>query len=597
MNVATEEPRVRLLGADLTPGGVRYTVWALGKKAVELRLRRSGFDREETLALEKTENGYFTVLDRSGGAGDLYTFCVDGQQALPDLASRYQPQGLSGPSMVIDPTAYSWKTSNWKRPAWGGQVIYELHVGTFTAEGTFRAAMERLNHLVELGVTTVELMPLAECTGTRNWGYDGILLFAPYHSYGTPDDLRAFIDACHGQGIAVILDVVYNHIGAVGDCSHLYSQYFALTDDTGTWGKSFNLDGDHSRPVRNFLLQNATYWLDEFRLDGFRFDATHAIKDASKKHFMADAMELIRARKAVATVEDDRNSSDLFKPLREGGWQIDAAWADDFHHTARVSQTKENHSYLGKYTGSLEEIADTLQHGWHYRGQMPPGMDEARGTACQHLPPECFIHCISNHDQVGNRAFGERLNQMIPPGAYRALSLLFCLTPYTPLLFMGQEWAASSPFLFFCDHPPDFGRLVTEGRKREFKFDAAAHHQPLPDCQAESTFRDSKLRWDELRESSPRETLALYREALSLRRDYFGGKNPPRDLWSVEVGPDHLSINYQWPTRSLKVTFWTSRPAEQKISSENVLLRSNEERFGGSAHDTGPETIVTGTTG
>jgi maltooligosyltrehalose trehalohydrolase len=588
MSDSSVETCSRRLGADLSPEGVRYIAWAPEKEKVTAHIRRAESKEETELPLTKTDDGYFIALDEKGRAGDLYTFAVDDQQGLPDLASRYQPQGLSGPSMVIDPKAYTWKATDWKTPS-REQVIYELHVGTFTQEGTYRAACERLDHLVDLGVTTVELMPLAECTGTRNWGYDGVLLFAPYHVYGTPDDLRAFVDACHGHGLAVILDVVYNHIGAVGDSTHSYSKFFAHTEDSGAWGKSYNLDGENSRAVRHFLLQNVAYWLDEFRFDGFRFDATHAIRDDSPKHFMAEASEFVHARGGIAIAEDERNSADIFKPVREGGWQLDAVWADDFHHTLRVSQTHESHAYLGNYTGSTGEIADTLRNGWHFRGQTPPHEEKPRGTASIHLPPSRFVHCISNHDQAGNRPYGERLNQLISPAAYRAVSLFFCLTPYTPLIFMGQEWAASSPFLFFCDHPADFGRLVTEGRQREFKFAAAESHKPLPDCQAESTFLESKLHWDECAQTPHREMLLLYREALRLRHECFAEQNPPRDRWTVEGRPDRVSLIYHWPNRSLEVTLWTSR---EMPTHEKMLLSSNEERFGGKSGETGPQTII-----
>jgi maltooligosyltrehalose trehalohydrolase len=530
------------------------------------------------------------VRDPGGRAGDLYSFSIDGQEDLPDLASRHQPQGLSGPSMVIDSAAYQWKTPEWKRPAWRGQVVYELHVGAFTPEGTFLAATDRLDHLVSLGVTAVELMPLAQSTGTRNWGYDGVLLFAPYHPYGTPDDVRAFVDACHARGLAVILDVVYNHIGAVGDFTHSYSKFFAHPENTGAWGKHFNLDGENSGAVRQFLLQNVAYWLDEFRIDGLRLDATHAISDNSPRHFMVEATELIHARGGFAIAEDERNSAEIFKPAPEGGWQIDAAWADDFHHALRVSLTHESQSHLGNFTGSLEEIADTLRHGWHYRGQTPPKSGKPRGTASRHLPPAGFVYCISNHDQVGNRPFGDRLHQLIPPATYRAVSLFFCLTPYTPLIFMGQEWAASSPFLFFSDHPGDFGRLVSEGRKREFQFDAEKLHKPLPDCQAESTFLESKLRWNERFEPPHREMLLLYREALRLRREFLRGENPPRETWSVETSLDGLSLRYRLPAGELEVAFRTSRQKNEAIGP--VVLRSGEKRFGATPDETGPETTV-----
>lgn len=545
------------------------------------------------LDLEKIEDGYFTTIDKDGRSGDLYTFAVDGVSGLADLASRFQPRGLTGPSMVIDPAVYRWQASAWKSPAWRGQVVYELHVGTFTREGTYTAAIERLDYLVDLGITVVELMPLAECTGERNWGYDGVLLFSPYHPYGTPDELRAFIDACHLRGLAVMLDVVYNHIGAVGDCTDAYSRFISHAEQIGQWGKCFNLHGQHSAPVRHFLLQNIAYWLAEFRFDGFRLDATQAIHDESEKHLIIEATELIHAHGAFVTAEDDRNTAEILKPRAEGGWQLDAVWSDDFHHSMRVSQTRETHSYLGRYSGSLEEIADTLSHGWFFRGQAHPKLEKPRGTACMHLPPERFICCISNHDQVGNRPFGERINHTISPEAFRALSLFFCLIPYTPMLFMGQEWAASSPFLFFTDHPPDFGRLVTEGRARDFQFDASQHSAPLPDCQEEITFKKSKLEWDELTHSPHRELLSLYREGLRLRRNLFGATNPDRSNWSVDASAKLLNLCYELPDQLVHVGLrqYGSSPTEESADAQ-ILLRSNDVRFGGDPGQEGPETVI-----
>ena len=585
----------RNLGATPVRNGVTYTVWAPEKNEVKVAIRRSDSDIPRVLSLQKADNGYFTGLDEGGQAGDVYHFSIDDRNELPDIASRHQPLGLFGPSMVINPKSYAWQAQHWRRPVWSGQVVYEMHVGTWTPAGTFRAAIERLDHLVDLGVTTIELMPLAEFTGERNWGYDGVLLFAPYHAYGTPDDLRAFIDACHARGLAVMLDVVYNHIGAVGDFTHDYSKFYAYPEDTGAWGRGYNLDGENSGPVRHFLLQNICYWLEDFHIDGFRLDATHAIRDESEKHLIIEATQSIHAWGGFVTAEDERNTELLLRPINQGGWGMNAAWADDFHHTMRVSQTREDHAYLGFYEGSLEEIADTIRHGWLYRGQEHPKMDRPRGTECIQFSPERFIYCISNHDQVGNRPFGERLHQTIPEGAYRALSLFFCLVPYTPLLFMGQEWGASSPFLFFTDHPQDFGRLVAEGRAREFSFDAKEHHRPLPDCQAKSTFEQSKLKWDELEKCPHRELLLLYREALKMRRALFSGKNPSRDCWKVTVGSDHLRLAYRWPTYALEVTLWTSRQKQEGLAAgATLLLRSSDERFGGNSQDQGPETVVVG---
>ena len=541
-----------VLGAEYLSDGVRYAVWAPEKSDVQVHIRGTKEIPKRVLSLEKGEQGYFTAHDVDGRPGDTYSFTVDNRADLPDLASRYQPEGISGPSMVIDSSTYGWQVKDWRRPAWKGQVIYELHVGTWTPEGTFRSAIARLDHLVELGVSTVELMPVAQCSGRRNWGYDGVFLFAPYHAYGTPDDMRALIDACHARGLAVLLDVVYNHIGAIGDFTSDFSKFYSLPEDSGKWGKCFNLDGENCGPVRQLILQNVRYWLDEFRIDGYRFDAVDHIRDSSKIHLIAEAAQIIHQRGGVATAEDNRNWAGIYEPATSDGWDVDAAWADDFHHTARVSHTHETQGYYCRYTGSTQEIADTLRHGWLYRGQRPPDAQSPRGTECAHIQPAAFIHCISNHDQVGNRAYGERLNHSISPAAYRALSLLFCLTPYTPLLFMGQEWAASSPFLFFSDHPGDFGRLTSEGRKREFQHQEQSG-KPLLDCQAETTFRDSQLRWAELNRSSHREIFHLYREGLRIRKQFFAEENPGRQNWTVEALPSIVAITYQWPGRSLEV--------------------------------------------
>jgi maltooligosyltrehalose trehalohydrolase len=582
----------RNFGATVQPDGVGYTIWAPERHKAEVVVVDSQGGTLRTVALKKTADGYFSATDPDGRAGDLYTITVDDHAELPDLASRFQPKGLMGPSMVVDPSAYQWQAKNWKRPAWRSQVVYELHIGTFTREGTYRAAIERLDYLTALGVTVIEIMPLAECIGERNWGYDGVLLFAPYHPYGSPDDLRTFVDACHLRGLAVMLDVVYNHIGAIGDHTDFYSKHYSHPENTGAWGKGFNLHGDHSAPVRHLLLQNIDYWLDEFRFDGFRLDATHAIRDESEKHLLVQGTEIIHSYGAFVTGEDERNTAEILKPRSEGGWQLDAVWADDFHHTIRVSQTHETHSYLGRFSGSLDEIAETITNGWFFRGQPHPKLTIPRGTPSIHLSPRQFIYCISNHDQVGNRAFGERLHHMISPEAYRAVSLFFCLIPYTPMLFMGQEWATTAPFLFFTNHPDDFGRLVTEGRAREFQFDAKQHHAPLPNCQEESTFINSKVNWDEIGQQPHSQVLALYREALKQRRNLFGSDNPSRSTWKVEARVTHLAVIYELAARTVEVCLWLTEAAPGDVHEGKILLRSNDPRFGGDSKASTPETVV-----
>ena len=583
---------LRNLGADIVPDGVNFTAWAPERKAMTVTVTSPTASSPRVLTLDKREDGYFTAVDSLGRAGDRYTFKVDGGADLPDLASRFQPDGLMGPSEVIDPLAYRWKTVSWKRPEWQGHVIYELHVGTFTKEGTFQAARRHLDHLVELGVTAVEIMPVAQCTGGRNWGYDGVLLFAPYHPYGRPDEMRAFIDDCHGRGLAVILDAVYNHIGAIGDFTDDYSRFLSHADHIGAWGKSFNLDGKHSPPVRHFLLQNIEYWLKEFRIDGYRLDAAHAIHDRSEKHLLMEASKILRAYGAYMIAEDERRSADILKPVSQGGWGVDAVWADDFHHATRKTHTKETHGPLGRYLGSLHEVADILQHGWHYRGDARARKIKPQSTVCDHLPPERFIDYISNHDQVGNLPYGDRLHKIISPEAYRALSLFFCFIPYTPLLFMGQEWAATSPFLYFTDHPAESGKLVSAGREREFNLDAQASTRPIPDCQAESTFENSKLEWGELNEVPHRHVLDLYREGLKLRRQIFAGKNPTRDSWKISADDGRLTMTYEWPNHRLEVSLETAHFPNAKPSSLPLLLRSNESRFGGVTSEEIPEAFV-----
>ncbi len=536
-----------LPGPAVHDGGVTYVVWAPDHGHLKVHVwRRDGTDA--FLPMEARERGYFVAEDPAGRAGDLYKFVLPSGDEFPDPASRFQPQGVHGPSEVVDASLYRWRSQEWRRPAWTGQPIYELHVGTFTPEGTFRAAMERLDHLVALGVRAVELMPLADFPGARNWGYDGVAIFAPARCYGRPDDLRAFVDAAHARGLAVMLDVVYNHLGPDGNYLGVYAKEYFDADRHTPWGQAFHLAGRDSRPVREFFLSNVAYWLDEFRFDGLRLDATHAILDVSEKHLLSAIADVAHVRGAFVVAEDERNTTEILCDSKGTGAGLDAAWADDFHHQVRVALTGIREGYFSAYGGTPAELAETLETGWFYTGQpFAHWKGKARGSPCGHLPPRSFVFCIENHDQVGNRAQGERLEHLVSRDAFLAASALLCLSPYPPMLFQGQEWAASSPFQYFTDHSGDLGRAVSEGRKREFAevgMNASLRPEDVPDPQALETFTRSKLDWSELTHPAHAPVLAFYRDCLAQRAEILEGSGFRRDTWSVVALERAIALRY-----------------------------------------------------
>ncbi len=535
-------------GPRVGDDGVRHCVWAPDHPEIAVRIQRAD-GAEATLPMERREGGYFEVDDPAGVAGDRYRFVFADGRALPDPASRFQPEGVHGPSEVIDARAYAWRATEWSRPGWRGQSIYELHVGTFTSEGTFRAAIDRLDQVAALGVKAVELMPLADFPGRWNWGYDGVALFAPARCYGRPDDLRALVDAAHERGLAVILDVVYNHFGPDGNYLASYAREYFHVDSHTPWGQALNFAGEDSRPVRDFFVANAIYWLDEFRFDGLRLDATHAIEDRSQRHLLAEIAEAAHRRGAFLIAEDDRNSPEVLRRENGEGLQIDAVWADDFHHQVRVALTGVQESYFKSYRGSMEHLAETIEHGWFYRGQSyPQWKGRPRGEPSGHLPASAFVYCIENHDQAGNRARGERLAHLVGASAYRAASALLCLSPHPPLIFMGQEWAASTPFMYFTDHEGDLGRLVSEGRRKEFA--SAGLNQGIapgdvPDPQAKETFARSKLAWDELRLCPHAIVLELYRVCLRERSMWLEGVAAEKTRWTALPLAGAVAIRYR----------------------------------------------------
>lgn len=588
-------PVVHDLGAQINAQGVSYTVWSPEHSSVSVCV--IGLKKEERiLDLSRVESGYFRCLDPLGQAGDLYTFSVDGDQKIPDFASRFQPEGVFGPSQVIDSTTYSWNSPHWRRPTWGGHVIYELHVGTFTPEGTFRAAMEKLDYLCELGITTVELMPVAAWAGDRNWGYDGVMLFAPSHTYGTPDDLRALVDACHSHGLAIILDIVFNHLGPIGNHSQRFTKFYFHQEKNSPWGRNYDLDGPQSAPVRAFLLQNLKYWLNEFRFDGFRMDATHAVHDESSRHLLAEAAEVVHQADGFIIAEDERNLSSILTPPDHGGWGFDAVWADDFHHSILVSQTQDDEIYHDSYKGGAQELARLLTHGWLFQGEMFPFWKKARGTPCQNLPPASFIYYLSNHDQTGNRIFGEYLHQLISRERYRAVSLFFLLMPYTPMLFMGQEWGTNSSFFYFTDLPGDLGSKIRTYRKQELGhlyWKASKETlDAMPDPQEPRTFINSKLDWNEIEREDHRVLISLYREGLALRRNLFGNVNPSRKNWKVESTENSVSLLYSLKGKKVQVTLLLKSSPKMFDSHAKLLLSSNSSQFLTEELKDGVETMV-----
>jgi maltooligosyltrehalose trehalohydrolase len=508
-------------------------VWAPKRERVEVLLH-PGTPAARRHPLAREDGGYFAATLEEAGTGDRYAYVLDDEGPFPDPASRAQPEGVHGPSAVVDPRAFAWSDSRWTGLALRDAVIYELHVGTFTAAGTFSAAAERLGDLASLGVTAIELMPVADFPGARNWGYDGVDLFAPARAYGTPDDLRRLVDAAHAARLAVVLDVVYNHFGPDGAYVAQFSDQYFSTVHHSPWGAAVNLDGDGSRDVRAFFIENALHWLHEYHLDGLRLDATHAFADTSPRHFLAELAAAVRdagpTRSVLLIAEDDRNLSTIVRPVESDGWGFDAVWADDLHHQLRRRAAGDRDGYFADYSGSLADIAATITRGWFYTGQYSAFRNAARGTDPAGVPVERMVVCLQNHDQIGNRPLGDRLHHEIAPSLYRALSAVLLFVPETPLLFMGQEWAASTPFLYFTDHHDELGRLVTEGRRREFSrfegFADPARRDRIPDPQASSTFERSTLVWDERDREPHAGMLRLYQALIAVRTSEGAGRSP-----------------------------------------------------------------------
>jgi len=515
-------------GAELrADGGVRFRLFAPAASRVHLVLADDPAERVE-LPMHRLDDGFFEVVSSAARAGSRYRYRIDDGLEVPDPASRSNPDDPAGPSQVVDAAAFEWNDAEWSGRPWHETVVYELHVGAFTPQGTFAAAIDRLPYLAELGVTAIELMPIADFPGKRGWGYDGVLPFAPDASYGAPEDLKRLIAAAHGLRLTVFLDVVYNHFGPEGNYLHAYAPTFFTDRHRTSWGPAVNFDGDGSAVVRNFFVHNTLYWLEEYRFDGLRYDAVNAIRDTSPTHILEEIARAVhagpgRTRMVHLVLENDDNAARYLRPL--DGALYRAQWNDDAHHALHALATGERDGYYADYAPRpVEHLARCLAEGFDYQGE-PSAFRRGRrrGEPSAGLPPTAFVDFLQNHDQVGNRAFGERITALAPQAAVRCITAILLLAPQIPLLFMGQDYGAATPFQFFCDFGPELGAAVAKGRRAEFArvkaFINEADLARTPDPNDPATFERSKLDWSELDAPEHAAWRDEHRALLALRRE------------------------------------------------------------------------------
>jgi maltooligosyltrehalose trehalohydrolase len=516
-------------GAELLEDGrVRFRLWAPGARSVAVCLG-SGAE-EAVLPMAAEAEGWFGLITDLASTGTRYRYQIDDDLRVPDPASRFQPEDVHGPSEVVDPCAWDWQDAAWRGRPWTDTVLYELHVGSFTSQGDFAGVREKLDYLVDLGVTAIELMPVADFAGTRNWGYDGVFLFAPEGHYGRPEHLKALIEAAHQRGLMVFLDVVYNHFGPEGNYLHAYAPQFFTERHHTPWGAAINYDGDDSLWVRQFFIHNALYWLEEYHLDGLRFDAVHAIVDDSEPDILTELAERVHqtfrgTRHIHLVLENDHNAAHYLvrNPASRPQWYA-AQWNDDIHHALHATLTGETGGYYVDYAdGPVRHLARCLCEGFAYQGERSAYRDHAiRGEPSTHLPALAFVSFLQNHDQIGNRAFGERITALTEAGMIRAAVAIVLLAPSPPLLFMGEEWGATQPFPFFCDFGDDLAESVVAGRRAEFarfeEFSDPAKRQTIPDPMALATFASAVLEWDALEQAGHRAWYDFYHALISLRR-------------------------------------------------------------------------------
>lgn len=594
------------IGAEVQPGGgVHFRVWAPRREKIDVVFLPRGEATEGTVAeyaLDREPDGYHAGMVAAASAGTHYYFRLDGQPRLyPDPASRFQPEGSAGPSMAVDPTQYAWHDQRWPGCKPHGQIIYELHVGTFTRSGTWAAAAAELPELAELGITLIEVMPVAEFPGRFGWGYDGVDLFAPTRLYGTPDDFRAFVDRAHQLQIGVLLDVVYNHFGPTDNYLGEFSRDYFSTKHRTDWGEAINFDGENAAAVREFFIANAGYWIDEYHLDGLRLDAVHAIVDDSADRILAALARRVRQaagdRATIIIAENEFQEPRLIEPVERGGYGLDAVWSDDFHHAARVATTGHNEYYYGDYQGTPQELLSAVRWGFLFQGQWNERQQKRRGGPAWSLRGEQFVHFLQNHDQVANSGHGLRAHRLTSPGRHRALTALLLLGPQTPLLFQGQEFSASAPFLYFADHNVEIAKLVREGRQESLR-----NFRSLTGPDSEQYFADpcdvrtfEACRLDFAERAINSDVYRLHRDLIALRRDdpVFASQRADRMFGAVledeafvlrffgdDAGDRLLLVNLgrdlQWGSLAEPLI---AAPPE---ADWRVLWSSEDPRYGGS---------------
>ncbi len=584
-------------GAELQPDGqARFRLWAPDAKRVDVVIE----GQSAPFALQGQADGWYeTTL--SAGAGAKYRYRIDGDIDVNDPAGRFVPQGLNGPTEIIDPGSFDWRDDEWTGIPWHRMVLYEMHVGTFTEAGTYAAIIPRLRELAATGITAIELLPLASFPGERGWGYDGVLPFAPHPVYGRPDDLKEFVQAAHAAGIAVVLDVVYNHFGPEGNYLPRYASSFFTNRYHTPWGAAIDFESPAARNVRDFFIQNALYWLNEYRFDGLRLDAVHAITDQSRTHFVDELAEAIdagpgRERHVHLILENHDNQSRRLR--RSGRGRISKAqWNDDFHHIMHVLLTGERDGYYEHYADNPHaQLARVLSEGFAYQGDPYGKNGEPRGESSRELRTTAFIDFLQNHDQIGNRAFGDRLATLTGEAQLKAGYAVLLLTPHIPMLFMGEEYAARQPFLYFCDYQGELAEAITQGRRSEFAsfaaFDDAEARERIPDPNARETFEQSRLRWEDREAPMHREWLTFIRELIAVRAEHI----VPRIASIPAASPraeafDHVVWGC-WPTQDGNLQMIVNLGDAEVPLAPNTISRDPGRVLYSTVHDANERTLA-----